>query len=89
MPAQNPGTSIYYAKYSTTMLYFEGYYLLMSNKGWAYNMRFMTVEIIKSHIPPPGKDTEILLCGPPPIIKFAIMPVFRELGYTKDIFLQW
>jgi hypothetical protein len=23
------------------------------------------------------------------VIKFAIMPAFEKLGYTKDMFLQW
>ena len=56
---------------------------------WAYDSGFITAEMIQKHMPPPGKDTQILLCGPPPMIKFAIMPAFERLGYTKDMFLQW
>ena len=58
-------------------------------KKWQYSEGFVTAEMIKEHMPPPGKDTQILLCGPPPMIKFAIMPAFEKLGYTKDMFLQW
>ena len=58
-------------------------------KGWRYDTGFVTAEMIKKHMPPPGKDTQILLCGPPPMIKFAIMPAFEQLGYTKDMFIQW
>ena len=58
-------------------------------KGWKYDSGFVTAEMIEKHMPPPGKDTQILLCGPPPMIKFAIMPAFEKLGYTKDMFLQW
>ena len=58
-------------------------------KGWKYDQGFVTAEMIKKHMPPPGKDTQILLCGPPPMLKFAIMPAFEKLGYTKDMFLQW
>lgn len=56
---------------------------------WAYDTGFISAEMIQKHLPPPGKDTQILLCGPPPMIKFAIMPAFEKLGYTKDMFLQW
>lgn len=56
---------------------------------WAYDTGFISAEMIQKHMPPPGKDTQILLCGPPPMIKFAIMPAFEKLGYTKDMFLQW
>jgi cytochrome-b5 reductase len=58
-------------------------------KKWKYSVGFITAEMIKEHMPPPGKDTQILLCGPPPMIKFAVMPAFEKLGYTKDMFLQW
>jgi cytochrome-b5 reductase len=34
-------------------------------------------------------DTQILLCAPPAIMKFAVMPDFKKLGYTEDMFLQW
>lgn len=56
---------------------------------WAYDTGFISAEMIQKHMPPPGKDTQILLCGPPPMIKFAIMPAFEKLGYSKDMFLQW
>jgi cytochrome-b5 reductase len=58
-------------------------------KKWKYDEGFITAEMIKQHLPPPGKDTQILLCGPPPMLKFAVMPAFEKLGYTKDMFLQW
>ena len=58
-------------------------------KKWKYDEGFVTAEMIERHLPPPGKDTQILLCGPPPMLKFAVMPAFEKLGYTKDMFLQW
>jgi cytochrome-b5 reductase len=59
------------------------------NEAWRYSEGFITAEMIKEHMPPPGKDTQILLCGPPPMIKFAVMPAFEKLGYTKEMFMQW
>ncbi len=33
--------------------------------------------------------TQVLVCGPPPMIKFACKPAFEELGYTDDMQLIW
>jgi cytochrome-b5 reductase len=59
------------------------------NEKWKFSEGFITPEMIKKHMPPPGKHTQILLCGPPPMIKFAVMPAFEKLGYTKEMFMQW
>jgi len=57
--------------------------------GWDYGTGFVSAEMIAAHLPPPGPHTQILLCGPPPMMKFAVMPAFEKLGYTKDMFMQW
>ena len=57
--------------------------------GWAYDEGFITVDMIRKHMPRPGKDTQILLCAPRAMMVFAVMPAFEMLGYTKDMFLQW
>jgi NAD(P)H-flavin reductase len=36
-----------------------------------------------------GDDVQILMCGPPPMIKFACKPAFEELGYTDDMYLTF
>ena len=58
-------------------------------KGWTGSTGFVTAEMIKEHMPPPGPYTQILLCGPPPMMKYAVLPAFEKLGYTKEMFLQW
>jgi cytochrome-b5 reductase len=45
--------------------------------------------MIEKTMPPPGKRTQILICGPPPMLKFAVLPALEELGYTKDMILTW
>jgi NAD(P)H-flavin reductase len=35
---------------------------------------FVTKELIAKHLPPPAKDTVILLCGPKPMVKKACVP---------------
>ena len=44
--------------------------------------------MIQKHMPPPGRDTQILLCEPSAMMKVAVMPAIEKLGYTKDMFLQ-
>jgi cytochrome-b5 reductase len=48
----------------------------------------ITADMIQKHMPPPGKDTQILLCEPSAMMKVAVMPAIEKLEYTKDMFLQ-
>ncbi|XP_004418443.2 PREDICTED: NADH-cytochrome b5 reductase 2 isoform X1 [Ceratotherium simum simum] len=52
--------------------------------GWMYSSGFITADMIKEHLPPPGKSTFILVCGPPGLIQTAAHPNLEQLGYTKD-----
>ena len=54
--------------------------------SWKYSTGFITKKMIEDHMPPPGPDTLILMCGPPPMIQFACIPALEELGYTEDMF---
>lgn len=56
---------------------------------WAYSTGFINKEMISKHMPPPGPETLILMCGPPPMIKFACIPALEELGYTEDMFFAF
>nr|XP_020652891.1 NADH-cytochrome b5 reductase 2 [Pogona vitticeps] len=53
-------------------------------QGWKYSSGFVTVDMIKEHLPPPGNETLILMCGPPPMIQFACQPNLEKLGYAKE-----
>lgn len=50
-------------------------------EGWKYSSGFITDEMIKGHLPPPGDDTIVLMCGPPPMINFACVPNLDKLQY--------
>jgi len=52
--------------------------------GWKYSTGFITDEMIKAHLPPPGPSTLVLMCGPPPMVKFACQQNLDKLGYPKD-----
>ena len=53
--------------------------------SWNYSTGFITAEMIKEYLPAPSADTQMLLCGPPPMLKFAVLPAFESLGYTKEM----
>lgn len=51
---------------------------------WAGSKGFVTQEMIKAHLPRPGSDTIVLMCGPPPMVKFACRANLDALGYAKQ-----
>uniref|UniRef100_H0UYI3 NADH-cytochrome b5 reductase n=1 Tax=Cavia porcellus TaxID=10141 RepID=H0UYI3_CAVPO len=56
---------------------------------WNYSSGFVTANMIREHLPPPGKGTLILVCGPPPLIHTAAHPSLEKLGYTKDMIFTY
>jgi len=52
---------------------------------WAFSTGFIDKAMIADHLPGPGPDTLVLLCGPPPMIKFACEPNLEANGFTKDM----
>lgn len=57
--------------------------------GWNYSSGFITTDMIKEHLPAPGKSTFILVCGPPPLVQTAAHPNLEKLGYTKDMIFTY
>lgn len=49
---------------------------------------FITEDTIKEHLPPPGRFSFILVCGPPPLIH-AVHPNLEKLGYTRDMIFTY
>ena len=51
---------------------------------WKYSTGFISKEMIEKYSLFSGssKDTQIFMCGPPPMIKFACIPNLTELGFT-------
>ncbi|XP_041110960.1 NADH-cytochrome b5 reductase 3-like [Polyodon spathula] len=60
------------------------YTLDRAPEDWEYSQGFINEEMIKDQMPPPGEDTLILLCGPPPMIQFACIPNLEKLNYDKS-----
>ena len=39
--------------------------------------------MIAERLPGPQEESLVLMCGPPPMVKFACLPHLTKLGYTK------
>jgi len=60
------------------------YTLDRPEENWQYSSGFINDEMIKEHMPPPGDDTLVFMCGPPPMINFACIPNLDKLGYDPQ-----
>ncbi|KAI0556859.1 nitrate reductase [Gracilaria domingensis] len=56
---------------------------------WTYSSGFINEEMIRSHIPAPGDDSFVGMCGPPPMINFACIPNLKKVGYDEKDFMQF
>lgn len=54
--------------------------------GWKYSSGFVTKEMVETYLPASSKDrsTQILMCGPAPMIKFACIPSLETLGFSES-----
>jgi cytochrome-b5 reductase len=62
------------------------YTLDRPGESWKFSSGFINKDMCQSHLPPPSYDSMIFCCGPPPMIKFACEPAFKELGFDES---QW
>jgi len=51
---------------------------------WAYSTGFIDEGMLKKHLPAPDAETQIMICGPPPMIKFACLPNLEKIGHKED-----
>lgn len=54
-------------------------------EGWKGGVGFINADMIKDNLPLPSDETLILMCGPPPMIKFACLPNLDTLGYSEKM----
>ncbi|KAK3251922.1 hypothetical protein CYMTET_38763 [Cymbomonas tetramitiformis] len=57
--------------------------------GWKYSTGFINPDMVAEHLPAAGPDTQIIMCGPPPMIKFACKPAFEKVGITENMYITW
>eukprot|EP00898_Chlorokybus_atmophyticus_P005669 jgi/Chlat1/6102/Chrsp40S05686 len=51
---------------------------------WSQGRGHINADIIRDHLPPPGEDTLVLMCGPPGLIEKAVKPALQKLGYLSN-----
>ena len=51
-------------------------------QGWAGETGRITADILRKHLPPPGPETVLFLCGPPPMAD-ALEEMLRGFGYPE------
>uniref|UniRef100_A0A8C8DLH9 NADH-cytochrome b5 reductase n=1 Tax=Oryzias sinensis TaxID=183150 RepID=A0A8C8DLH9_9TELE len=51
---------------------------------WEYSQGFIDEAMVRERLPPPGEDTLILMCGPPPMIQFACNPNLDKVGHSES-----
>jgi len=54
-------------------------------EAWEYSTGFINDTMISAHLPAPGPDTVVVMCGPPPMVNFACIPNLDKLGYSADM----
>ncbi|KAK3179404.1 hypothetical protein K4F52_009149 [Lecanicillium sp. MT-2017a] len=60
------------------------YVLAEPPKDWTGLKGFVTKAMMDEHLFPPADDSIVLVCGPPPMIKKAVLPGLTELGFVED-----
>ncbi|XP_053321154.1 NADH-cytochrome b5 reductase 3 [Spea bombifrons] len=60
------------------------YTLDRAPEEWDYSQGFVNDDMIKAFIPAPSDDVLVLMCGPPPMVQYAINPSLDKLGYPQD-----
>jgi len=56
---------------------------------WSGSTGFITADMIQQNLPAPAADTLVVMCGPPPMIKFACKQNLDALGYDKKLQLAF
>lgn len=56
---------------------------------WKFSEGFVDEEMLRQHLPAPADDVIILSCGPPPMIKFAILPNLEKVGYSPSMHFEY
>lgn len=64
---------------------FKVWYTVDKAEGdWPYSVGFINEEMIKNHMAPGAPDAVSFICGPPPMVKFAVMPNLATIGFTPE-----
>eukprot|EP00128_Syssomonas_multiformis_P013297 Colp12_sorted_trinity150504_noHs@29943 len=51
--------------------------------GWPYSQGFINEAMCRDHLPAFASDSQIFICGPPPMIQYACKPALEKMGYSE------
>ena len=60
------------------------YTLDRPGSSWKYSSGFVDYPMVEQHMPVPGDETVILMCGPLPMINFACKPNLEKRGFREE-----
>ena len=52
---------------------------------WAFSTGFVGEAMVREHLFPCAPGALAVMCGPPPMIKFACLPNLAKVGYPEDL----
>ena len=52
--------------------------------AWQYSTGFIDKDMVQQYMPIPSPETVVLMCGPPPMIKFACKANLDKLGFAPE-----
>jgi hypothetical protein len=55
---------------------------------WEYGVGFVTQQMLQDTMPPPGEDSMVLYCGPPPF-EDMMKKHLTELKYTDNMIFKF
>jgi cytochrome-b5 reductase len=55
-----------------------------ASPDWKFSTGFVNAELIEAHLPKAAPDVQVFLCGPPPMLKFAVLPALEQLGFSPN-----
>lgn len=65
------------------------YTLDRPGEDWSYSKGFVDEEMVRTRLPSSEDGSVILMCGPPPMIKFACIPNLEKVGFTDQTYFAF
>eukprot|EP00897_Mesotaenium_endlicherianum_P010740 jgi/Mesen1/9695/ME000069S09098 len=56
---------------------------------WPYSIGYLTVEMMREHLPAGDPETFAFMCGPPPMLERCCKPNLKELNYADENILTF
>lgn len=60
------------------------YCLSKAPEDWQHSRGRLTEDMLRQHLPPPGPDSLVLICGPDPMIEKVAKPGLTNIGWDIE-----